>query len=224
MVDERNRNGGDNRNGTLRQDGGGDRNGSLRQGVGSSLNCSGTRNGKSRTDRRVQYTKRALRDALVRLMRKSHISKVSVKALCDAADVNRSTFYAHYRNQYDLLAQIEAEVLADLQTYLLEDMPRTRNIVKMLEYAQANADLFIMLLEESEGEFQRQIMELAQLVDRRMNNRAGASDQEEYLYLFAVTGALGVLTQWLKKGTPQSPAEMSALLLKMIQSGIGEGA
>ena len=36
------------------------------------------------------------------------------------------------------------------------------------------------------------------------------------------TGALGVLTQWLKKGTPQSPAVMSEMLMRMIQSGIEE--
>ena len=36
---------------------------------------------------------------------------------------------------------------------------------KILEYAKENADVFLMLLDESEGGFQRQIMELAHLVD-----------------------------------------------------------
>ena len=177
-----------------------------------------------RTDRRVQYTKRALREALVDLMRDNHISKISVKALCEAADVNRSTFYAHYQNPRDLLRQIEAEALDDLKAYLLEEAPRTRNVTKILEYAQANADLFIMLLDESDGNFQRQIMELAHVVDLRMTDQQApcADDRLEYMYLFAVTGALGVLTQWLKKGTPQSPAVMSDMLLHMIQSGSEE--
>ena len=38
-------------------------------------------------------------------------------------------------------------------------------MVKVLEYAQDNAEVFLMLLEESDGGFQRQIMELAHLVD-----------------------------------------------------------
>ena len=101
-------------------------------------------------DRRVQYTKRALTTALIDLMRENHISKISVKALCVAADVNRSTFYAHFRNQYDLLAHVEAEALGDLKARLLADNePRTRNVVKILEYAKENADVFIMLLDES---------------------------------------------------------------------------
>lgn len=105
-------------------------------------------------------------------MRENHISKISVKALCAAADVNRSTFYAHYRNQYDLLAYIEAEALEDLKARLLADgEPRTRNVEKILEYAKENADVFLMLLDESEGGFQRQIMELAHLVDLQMSDR-----------------------------------------------------
>ena len=145
-------------------------------------------------------------------------------ALCDAADVNLSTFFAHYQNQYDLLRQIEAEALEDLTAYLLEEAPRTYNVTKILEYAQANADLFIVLLDESDGAFQRQIMELAHVVDLRLTDEPDAcrDDRQEYMYLFAVTGALGVLTQWLKKGTPQSPAVMSEMLMRMIQSGIEE--
>ncbi|WP_080799187.1 TetR/AcrR family transcriptional regulator [Arabiibacter massiliensis] len=181
----------------------------------------------SRTDRRVQYTKRALTGALIELMSENHISKISVKALCEAADVNRSTFYAHFRNQYDLLAHIEAEALGDLKARLLaDDEPRGRNVVKILEYAKENADVFLMLLDESDGGFQRQIMELAHLVDIQLSDQEKAVDADdlEYMYLFAVSGALGMLSHWLKKGTPQSPAEMSELLLRMIQHGIEERA
>ena len=170
-----------------------------------------------KTDRRVQYTKRALTSALIDLMRENHISKISVKALCAAADVNRSTFYAHFRNQYDLLAYIEAAALEDLKARLVE---------KILEYAKENADVFLMLLDESEGGFQRQIMELAHLVDLQMSDQDAAVDADdlEYMYLFAVSGALGMLSHWLKKGTPQSPAEMSELLMSMIQHGVEERA
>lgn len=179
----------------------------------------------SSVDRRVRYTKRALTDALIDLMHDNHISKISVKALCAAADVNRSTFYAHFQNQYDLLSHIEAEVLDDLKASLLtRGESRTRDVERILEYAQENADLFIMLLEESDGSFQQQIMELAHLVDLQMSDHSGAvaADNQEYMYLFAVSGALGMLSHWLKKGTPQSPAEMSELLMRLIQHGIEE--
>lgn len=177
-----------------------------------------------KTDRRVRYTKRALTGALIELMRDTHLSKISVKALCERADVNRSTFYAHYQSPSDLLAHIEAEVIADLEAYLREEEQPANNVTKILEYAQANADLFIMLLDESDDDFQRRIMDLVHLVDLEMTEagRATPDYATEYMYLFAVNGALGVLTQWLKNGTPQSPAEMSELLVGMIEFGIRE--
>lgn len=178
-------------------------------------------------DRRVQYTKRALAGALIKLMRENHISKISVKALCEEADVNRSTFYAHFRSPYDLLEHMEAEALGDLKARLLADTEsRSHNVVQILEYAKENADVFIMLLDESDGNFQQQIMELAQLVDVQMSDQPEVveADDREYMYLFAVSGALGMLSHWLKKGTPQSPAAMSELLMRMIQHGIEERA
>ena len=177
----------------------------------------------AKTDRRVRYTKRALTKALVELLRENHVSKVSVKALCELADVNRSTFYAHFRSPYDLLESIESEALDDLKAHLLADgEPHTANVVKVLEYAKDNADLFLMLLEESDGSFQRQIMELVHLVDLQPSDRKGvnAPDSLEYMYLFAVSGALAMLTRWLENGTPQSPEEMSELLLRIIQHGV----
>ena len=103
--------------------------------------------------------------------------------------MNRSTFYAHYQNQYDLLRQIEAEALEDLTAYLLEEAPRTYNVTKILEYAQANADLFIVLLDESDGAFQRQIMELAHVVDLRPTDEPEAclDDRLEYMYPVSYT-------------------------------------
>ena len=82
------------------------------------------------------------------------------------------------------------------------------------------------IYDEASGGFQRQIMELAHLVDLQMSDQDAAVDADdlEYMYLFAVSGALGMLSHWLKKGTPQSPAEMSELLMSMIQHGVEERA
>ena len=72
----------------------------------------------NKVDRRVKYTKIMLKDALVKLMQKQHVSSISVKSLCDLADINRSTFYTHYTDQYELLHQTEEEVLTNLRLHL----------------------------------------------------------------------------------------------------------
>ena len=66
-------------------------------------------------DRRIKYTKTLLKNSLVDLMREYPIAKISVKMLCETADINRSTFYAHYSDQFDLLITLEREVITEFE-------------------------------------------------------------------------------------------------------------
>ena len=54
-------------------------------------------------DRKTRYTRMVLQDSLIELMKEKPISKITIKELCEKADINRTTFYAHYTDQYDLL-------------------------------------------------------------------------------------------------------------------------
>lgn len=53
-------------------------------------------------DRRVRYTKQAIRDGFLRLLAEKPIEKISVTEICREADINRGTFYAHYSDPYEL--------------------------------------------------------------------------------------------------------------------------
>ena len=65
-------------------------------------------------NRRSQYTRTALRKALLGLMLEKPVNRITVKELCSAADINRGTFYAHYASPEQLLAQVENEFYLDL--------------------------------------------------------------------------------------------------------------
>lgn len=59
-------------------------------------------------------TKRMMKDALLELMQKQDLASISVTALCDAADVNRSTYYNYYTNPSDLLHEAEEDFLSSI--------------------------------------------------------------------------------------------------------------
>lgn len=61
-------------------------------------------------DRRVRKTKRQLRLALMKLMADKSIKDISVRELAAIADINRGTFYIHYKDVYDLLSSLEDEL------------------------------------------------------------------------------------------------------------------
>lgn len=177
---------------------------------------------KEKTDRRIKYTKALLKEALVELLKDRHISKISVTALCDAADVNRSTFYAHYTDQFDLLRQVQDEVIKNLKSFLeqyVDDrMPITeQNLKGILEYAKANADLFAMLLgEHGDHAFHNDLMELVKLIPFQYS---AEESKKEYLLTFAITGCISILHKWLVEEREETPEEMANLVLKVIYHG-----
>lgn len=181
---------------------------------------------EGKTDRRVKYTKMMIKDALVELMQEQHISGISVKSICDLADINRSTFYAHYNDQYDLLHQIEQEVLDKLkldlkkQDYIDNKPVSAQVLTRILEYARENAKLFKALLSENcDFAFQKDVVQLAQIITSQQNLPLDLRKQD-YLQNFAITGCINVFYKWLQDGTIEPPAEMSEFILRILYQGI----
>ena len=70
-----------------------------------------------KTDSRVRYSKMVLREALLKILQTKHIDKVTVKELCQEANVNRGTFYQHYVAPNDLLMEIERQFIDENMAY-----------------------------------------------------------------------------------------------------------
>ena len=61
-------------------------------------------------DRRVRKTKKQLLQALMHLMSEKPSRSISVRELAERADINRGTFYIHYKDVGDLLQRLEDEM------------------------------------------------------------------------------------------------------------------
>ncbi len=182
-------------------------------------------------DRRIKYTKMLLRNSLVELMREYPISKISVKMLCEVADINRSTFYAHYSDQFDLLKKLEREVLSEFEKHIenhvfqKHDKNTVQGLNEILIYVAENAELCKVLLgDNGNPDFQREIMLLAQrktIMELKsfLNIDARTS---EYLQIFAVTGALYVIQKWLQDGMIESTEKMAEFTSRLLYKGISD--
>ena len=65
-------------------------------------------------DLRILKTERAIKNAFTLLRAKKELEKITVKELCEEACINKSTFYAHYRDIYDLSDVLCEEVVAQV--------------------------------------------------------------------------------------------------------------
>ncbi len=178
------------------------------------------------TNQRVRLTRRLLKDALIKLMQEKHISEISVRALCELAGINRSTFYSHYRDPHGLLESIAGEVMTNLKKHL-EKQPHddkrgisSQVMVRILEYAKANAPVFKVLLSENcDFDVQKDVLKLSRIVTFNLNPSHSERTQE-YLTIYGTTGSISILQKWLQDGMVEQPEEISKLLLRVLYNGI----
>ena len=64
---------------------------------------------EKKENRRAAYSKRVIKESFVELLDNKPLSKISVKEICEMADVNRCTFYSYYEDIYDLHNKIMQE-------------------------------------------------------------------------------------------------------------------
>lgn len=70
---------------------------------------------EKKTDLRIIKTKKVIYEALIDLMKEKTFEEIKVSDICNKALINRSTFYAHYEDKYELLV----EFINDLKVILL---------------------------------------------------------------------------------------------------------
>lgn len=177
---------------------------------------------EKKIDRRVKYTLNSLINAMIELLQKEHISKISVVALCKIADVNRSTFYTHFEDQYHLLNYITQEALNNIQTYLQEldyhnngELP-VQTIKEILDYVQENADIFKALLSDNcDPDIQRKVMRITEIVSPE-DYKGLDKRTKDYFILYQINGCISILHKWLQDDTPETTEEMSQLILKLL--------
>ena len=77
-------------------------------------------------DIRIEKTERAIRNAFLELRAAKPLEKITVKELCSLACINKSTFYSHYKDIYDLSDQLETDVVASI----IEAIPNPQNCLE----------------------------------------------------------------------------------------------
>lgn len=178
----------------------------------------------NKLDRRVKYTRMVLKESFIDLLEEKEISQITIKEICENADINRATFYAHYSDQYDLLRKIEDEFLDNIRNHLdqLDEKDNQVNPVllaeKIFEYIKENAKLCKLLLSERGGlNFQKRVMMLVYdtIINELTGNSKITKEDAEYVYSFTITGCVGIVQKWLDDDMKKSPRYMAEMVIKL---------
>ena len=65
-------------------------------------------------DLREKKTERGLRNAFLAIRTRKPLEKITVKELCENAEISKATFYLHYKDIYDMSERLQMEVIKDI--------------------------------------------------------------------------------------------------------------
>lgn len=179
-----------------------------------------------KVDRRVRKTKMQLRQGLARLMQKKSIKEITVKELVDEVDINRSTFYLHYTDIYQMLEKIEEEAMADIREAMEgcpDDCTEREKIILFLarffSIMDSNRDLSLALLgPNGDMDFVERIETLIANKFLKQSSFPATDSEIRYAYAFCLSGCIGMIKTWLSRTEHESPEAMAELTYHLIDN------
>lgn len=171
-----------------------------------------------KNNRRAQMTRLLLRTALVELMQEKPFNQITIKEICEQADLNRTTFYLHYADQFALLSDVENEVCQKtLET--LKNVKPAADAPGMIEtfllYIKSNASLFrILFFDAGSEQFRSRFIENT-LKSLRVNIPLScAAEEEPYVLCFLMQGSVHMIMEWIRRGFDMEPDQLARLIFR----------
>jgi AcrR family transcriptional regulator len=178
-------------------------------------------------DRRVVRTRRALGDALMRLLQERSLESITVQDVLDAAGVGRATFYGHFRGKQDLLLSHFESVMEWMDARLRLDPTGSRRVAPVAEIfahvAHAREPIAAVAASgqlDALWDLGRSHLD-AMIAGRLALLSPGESRQRQAIASHFCTGALAELLRWwLWRPNRPTPEEMDAIFHEMVWNGL----
>lgn len=162
-------------------------------------------------------------------MQTKDISRITVKELVDEVEINRSTFYLHYKDISGLLEEIEKEMAEEIQE------AAKRHPISLDQHTtfQFIEDLYHVLSENREisralvgpnGDI-RFIQKIQHIIEENSRELLaeifhGSEKELRYFYAFCLNGCLGLIKIWLLEGAEKSPEVMARMTFDMAENAM----
>ncbi|SET86989.1 TetR/AcrR family transcriptional regulator [Paenibacillus sp. NFR01] len=188
---------------------------------------------EDKLDRRQLRTKQLLYDALMGLIEEKGADHVTVTDITKRANVNRGTFYLHYRDVPDMVEQLENEVFERIRGFAARldfqdsiryiEQDQTYPIIEEVfeELARHAGFLRIMLGPKGDFSFARKLRELlsSHLYDKVSLAVPNPVLPRDYVVAYMISANFGLIMHWLESGMDQTPAQLAQIMTRIAYFG-----
>lgn len=171
----------------------------------------------TKNNQRHKNSEIKMEQAFFKLLSASPPHKLSVKAICDEAGVNRTTFYAHYLDLYDMIDHIQAgkqrEVVAMIDATLQPDLSNFIDVIaNLFTFVKDNREFYEMYLTRHSGIMLVESAVLQKFAENQMPELIENVNARRYRMAFFISGLGAVMRRWLREGCQEPPAAMAQLI------------
>lgn len=180
---------------------------------------------------RVAETKQKIKRAFLSLYKEKRIEKISIKEITDKAGVNRGTFYAYYLDIYDLLEQIEKEVIDALKIELQPVISALLSGAKLnadvlpIRFFQRNKEVLDLFFgEKADANLIRRLKKLAQgiaisTLHLKVEDDSDEGKKLQYVLEYISAGQIALITHWFKNDMELTMPELGLLVEEVNTKG-----
>ncbi|EHI98391.1 TetR family transcriptional regulator [Clostridium sp. DL-VIII] len=175
-------------------------------------------------DRRIRKTQQAIHSAFAKLLIDKNINDITIKELCEVADINKSTFYLHYKDIYDcadcLMNYVVDKTLKIMEPYdfteLVNHLPDIMDEILLI--FREDRELYIPFFNSSRHSlslYKIKQLTIEKLLKKTENNNLPRIINKTTIS-FIVCGIFGVLEQ---NEFDEITPDATSLLAHKIQNG-----
>lgn len=155
-------------------------------------------------DTRVQYTKERLKRTLIALLKTRQVGSIKVTELCEAAGINRGTFYLHYASPEDVLCEIQRDFLKETLDFNVGYWAKDHDekyFIQLLTLIKNNPDTFRAVVgKNGNADFIETMYKQKkdQAVREWKKEYPGCTDEQlSFSYKFTYYGIVQLLLDWI---------------------------
>lgn len=174
----------------------------------------------TKNNKRSQRSIAAIQQAFLEIAHDKPREKITVQKICQKAGVNRTTFYAHYLDIFDLSEQIQQEMNTQISEILLEELQRRtqdipRAFERVFEFVKDNQAFYLARLNSAAQASMISIVDQQPLLDYfyQIGSQLDyPQDEIGYHISFFINGFSAVIRYWLRRDCKEAPAVMARII------------
>ena len=175
----------------------------------------------TKNNKRFYETEIRMESAMLEIMKSTEFEKITVKRICEKANVNRSTFYAHFIDIYDMIDKMEIELSKELLNQYIENKTEIlseQSLIPFLKHIKKHQYFYKKNLQtRKEFPIKRGFDRLWEIIKNICIEKGISSDEEIMYYLiYFQAGFTMVLKHWLDTGCKEDEIELAKIIKNSI--------